>query len=72
MRETDNLTPSDLQDDIRSGASAIDVMSNGCDSSEFNFCLFLLPSDNCYRSIPFPLCPILFYCASFIWKLSFS
>ncbi|XP_048808460.1 pericentrin isoform X8 [Lagopus muta] len=33
MRETDNLTPSDLQDDIRSGASAIDVMSNGCDSS---------------------------------------
>ncbi|XP_042677838.1 pericentrin isoform X7 [Centrocercus urophasianus] len=33
MGETDNLTPSDLQDDIRSGASAIDVMSNGCDSS---------------------------------------
>ncbi|XP_019472363.1 pericentrin isoform X8 [Meleagris gallopavo] len=33
MRETDNLTPSDLQDDVRSGASAIDVMSNGCDSS---------------------------------------
>ncbi|XP_042730271.1 pericentrin isoform X4 [Lagopus leucura] len=33
MRETDNLTPSDLQDDIRSGASAIDVMSNECDSS---------------------------------------
>ncbi|XP_031460338.1 pericentrin isoform X2 [Phasianus colchicus] len=33
MRGTDNLTPSDLQDDVRSGASAIDVMSNGCDSS---------------------------------------
>lgn len=37
MSGTDNLTPSDLQDDVRSGASAIDVMSNGCDSSEFNF-----------------------------------
>lgn len=33
MSGTDNLTPSDLQDDVRSGASAIDVMSNGCDSS---------------------------------------
>ncbi|XP_015723218.1 pericentrin isoform X4 [Coturnix japonica] len=33
MREADNLTPSDLQDDVRSGVSAIDVLSNGCDSS---------------------------------------
>ncbi|OXB61460.1 hypothetical protein ASZ78_010216 [Callipepla squamata] len=33
MRETDNLTPSDLQDDVRSGTSAIDFMSSGCDSS---------------------------------------
>uniref|UniRef100_A0A8C3LAG7 Pericentrin n=1 Tax=Chrysolophus pictus TaxID=9089 RepID=A0A8C3LAG7_CHRPC len=33
VSETDNLTPSDLQDDVRSEASAIDVMSNGCDSS---------------------------------------
>uniref|UniRef100_A0A8C2YBC4 Pericentrin n=1 Tax=Coturnix japonica TaxID=93934 RepID=A0A8C2YBC4_COTJA len=33
VSEADNLTPSDLQDDVRSGVSAIDVLSNGCDSS---------------------------------------
>lgn len=39
MREADNLTltPSDLQDDVRSRASAIDVMSDGYGSSKFNF-----------------------------------
>ncbi|XP_066855131.1 pericentrin isoform X9 [Anser cygnoides] len=33
MREADNLTPSDLQDDIRSRVSATDVMSNEYGSS---------------------------------------
>ncbi|XP_035186960.1 pericentrin isoform X2 [Oxyura jamaicensis] len=33
MREADNLTPSDLQDDIRSRVSATDVMSNEYHSS---------------------------------------
>ncbi|XP_032045601.1 pericentrin isoform X7 [Aythya fuligula] len=33
MREADNLTPSDLQDDIRSRGSATDVMSNEYGSS---------------------------------------
>lgn len=39
MREADNLTltPSDLQDDVRSRASAIDVMSDGYGSSKCNF-----------------------------------
>lgn len=36
MREADNLTltPSDLQDDVRSRASAIDAMSDGYGSSK--------------------------------------
>jgi len=39
MREADNLTltPSDLQDDVRSRASAVDAMSDGYGSSKFNF-----------------------------------
>lgn len=39
MREADNLTltPSDLQDDVRSRTSAIDAMSDGYSSSKFNF-----------------------------------
>lgn len=42
MREADNLTPSDLGDDIRSRGSATDVMSNEYGSSKFNFiCRFL-------------------------------
>lgn len=39
MREADNitLTPSDLQDDVRSRASPVDAMSDGYGSSKFNF-----------------------------------
>lgn len=39
MREADNLTltPCDLQDDVRSRASAIGVMSDGYGSSKLNF-----------------------------------
>lgn len=39
VREDDNLTltPCDLQDDVRSRASAIGVMSDGYGSSKLNF-----------------------------------
>lgn len=68
MREADNLTltPSDLQDDVRSRASAVDEMSDGYGSSKFDFGdSFRLQLH--YKDVTtFPLSPIFLYCRSFI------